>query len=132
MTDDAKEIIRHRLHRAEDALAEAAYLLQGKYINSTASRCYYACFYAVSALLLTKNLSSKTHKGIRILLNEHVITSGLMPISAMKFYARLFAFRQEGDYEDFPDISAETASELIAQAKEFVKEASLLTLQAIE
>jgi uncharacterized protein len=132
MTEPTKDIIRHRVHRAEDTLAEALYLLQGGYVETAVSRCYYACFYAVSAPLLTKELSSKTHKGMRILFGQHIVNTGIMTTSMSKLYSEVFAFRQEGDYEDFPDISAETAQELLTHVREFVKEASELTMKAIE
>ena len=131
MTEALKILIRHRLDRAQEALSEASYLLQGSFINSTAARCYYACFYAVSALLLTKNLSSKTHKGMRVLLSEHYANPGILSATASRFYSHVFAYRQEGDYDDFPDISAETAQNLLAQSQEFVREVSTLTLETL-
>jgi uncharacterized protein (UPF0332 family) len=131
MDEMTKEIVRHRLHRAEEALTEATYLLTGNFVLSAASSAYYACCYAVSALLLTENYTSKTHKGSRILFTKHFITTERISTAAGKFYSNIFDYRQESDYDDFPEISPETASQLIAEARTFVAEISALTLKAL-
>lgn len=43
-------------------MAELA--LGNGYLHGTVNRLYYACFYAVSALLLTEGFSSSRHSGI--------------------------------------------------------------------
>lgn len=131
MNDSEKILILHRLQRAEYTLSEAAYLAEGNFNAGAASSTYFACFYAVSALLLTRNLSSKTHRGTRILFAQHIVSEGLVDSSASKIYNRLFEYRQESDYDDFPEISPETASQLIAEARTFVAEISALTLKAL-
>jgi uncharacterized protein (UPF0332 family) len=70
MDEMTKEIVRHRLHRAKEALTEATYLLTGNFVLSAASSAYYACFYAVSALLLTENYTSKTEVTQRCLAED--------------------------------------------------------------
>lgn len=122
MNEHTRELIRHRLGRATDAISEAKYLLQGNFIPSAAARSYFACFYAVSALLLTKELSSKTHKGTRILFGQHFIETSIISAERGRFFSEVFAFRQEGDYTDILNISLEDAQNLIVQAEEFVKD----------
>jgi hypothetical protein len=46
-----EEIIRYRLKRAEETYQEALLMRREKHWNTCANRLYYACFYAVSALL---------------------------------------------------------------------------------
>ena len=45
------DIIRYRLERAEETYQEALLMQREKHWNTCANRLYYACFYAVSALL---------------------------------------------------------------------------------
>jgi len=61
VTETQEEIIRYRLERAREALKEARLLADGGLWNASVNRLYYACFYAVSALLLGRNLSSTKH-----------------------------------------------------------------------
>lgn len=131
MSDYDKELIHYRLRRATEALGEATLLLGADYANSAASRTYYACFYAVMALLATQNFSSKTHKGTQILFGKHFVETGIVPLLAGKQFARLFRFRQEGDYGDFLEVDAATAGELLAEARVFVRDISALALEAI-
>ena len=45
-------IVAYRMERARQTLGEADLLRQGNYYNAAVNRLYYACYYAVSALLL--------------------------------------------------------------------------------
>jgi uncharacterized protein len=54
MTPETRILVQYRLDRAREALAEAVLLLDSGHANTGVNRLYYACFYAVSALLLTK------------------------------------------------------------------------------
>jgi len=58
MKQEMRSLILYRLSRAHEALEEAKILLKEGYANTFVNRIYYACFYAVSALLLTKVLNA--------------------------------------------------------------------------
>lgn len=58
MMGEREEIVQHRLRRAYEALEDAHILAREDRWNPCVNRLYYACFYAVSALLLRHNLSS--------------------------------------------------------------------------
>ena len=64
MTEKQADLMRYRLNRAKETLEEAQIMADNGYLYGAANRIYYACFYAVVALLLTKNLSSSKHSGI--------------------------------------------------------------------
>ena len=57
MKEEARILVMYRLERARESLEEAGILLEREYGNTFVNRLYYACFYAVSALLLTRGLS---------------------------------------------------------------------------
>ena len=95
------EIIAHRLTRAYETLEEARMLAVAERWNATVNRLYYACFYAVSALLLTKDMQSSKHTGIRGLFSTHFVRTGLFPKELAVLYNSLFDTRNESDYEDF-------------------------------
>jgi uncharacterized protein (UPF0332 family) len=100
MTPETAELVRYRLARATESLAEAKLLLTNDHVRTAVNRLYYACFYAVSALLLTEGHSSPKHSGIRALFDQHWIASGRLPKDMGRLYRRLFDSRQQGDYAD--------------------------------
>ena len=63
MKADALEYIRYRISRAEETLQVAKLALENDFLLDTVNRLYYACFFAVSALLLTEERSSSRHTG---------------------------------------------------------------------
>jgi len=100
MKEETRTLITYRLERARESLEEANILLERGYGNTFVNRLYYACFYAVSALLLTKGLSSAKHSGIRSLFHQNFVKSGLVKTELAQFYDMLFDNRQKGDYAD--------------------------------
>ena len=73
MTEGQRDLVRYRMARAVETLPEARLMLQDEHLYGAANRIYYACFYAVVALLLTRNLSSSKHSGIMALFNNHFV-----------------------------------------------------------
>jgi uncharacterized protein (UPF0332 family) len=56
--------IRDLIERAEKFLTTAKHALDLEDYDSCASRSYYAMFFMAEAVLLTKNLSASSHKGV--------------------------------------------------------------------
>jgi uncharacterized protein (UPF0332 family) len=65
------------------------------------NRLYYACFYTVSALLLTENLSSSKHTGVRSLFNNNFVKKNIYLKSLDYYIMSFFKSRHSSDYEDF-------------------------------
>jgi len=74
------------------------------------------------ALLLTKDLSSAKHTGIRALFNEHFIRTGKVSVELGKFFTRMYDFRQKGDYADFVIFEAKKMKEWLSSADNFINE----------
>ncbi len=100
MTQEREAIIVYRLARAREALEEASLLLKNGHSNTYVNRLYYACFYAVSALLLTKDLSSAKHRGIRALFHQNYVKPGIVTVELGQIFDKLYRNRQKGDYAD--------------------------------
>ena len=118
--DENKELVDHRIKKARETLAEVSELIQIKLWNVAINRLYYACFYAVSALLADRKIYSKTHSGTKQMFGLHFVKPGIIDESSNTFYSNIFSLRQSGDYEDFCDYEQEDVLELIEPAKEFV------------
>jgi|GEM_PF-17392 len=106
MKPEERILIRYWLSRASESLEEADLLLSKGHLHSTVSRIYYACFYAVSALLLIEGQSSSRHSGVRALFDQLWVNTGRLPKEMGRLYRRLFEKRQESDYTDFVKFDA--------------------------
>jgi uncharacterized protein (UPF0332 family) len=120
MNEERGVYIAYRLSRALGSLQEAETLASSSHWNACVNRLYYACFYAVSSLLLKKGFSSSKHSGIRSLFNEHYAKAGLIPKETARIYNYLFERRQEGDYEDMVVFTRDEVIPWIGEAKAFV------------
>ena len=68
-----QEAINLILDKARALMNEVDVLIENKFYTSAISRAYYGCFHATRALLLTKDLTSKTHSGVIALLHKHFV-----------------------------------------------------------
>jgi uncharacterized protein (UPF0332 family) len=113
--------INSLIKRAERYLKSAELLLKEEDYESSVSRTYYAMFYSAQALLLTKNLSFSSHRGVISAFGEHFIKTGIFSKEMGKELNRAFEKRQIGDYEYTFVISREEAKELLKNGKNFVE-----------
>lgn len=87
------------IERAKRYLKSAEILLEEGDYESSVSRTYYAMFYSAQALLLTKNLSFSSHKGVISAFGEYFIKTDIFPKEMGKELNKAFEKRQIGDYE---------------------------------
>jgi uncharacterized protein len=120
VTPEQRDLVRHRLARAAEALDEARLLLDTGHTNTCVNRLYYACFYAVTALLLTEGRASAKHSGVRALFDGHWVKPGRVPVDVARTYRRLFSRRQQGDYDDWVQFDVESVRKWMGDADGFV------------
>ena len=120
MTKWSEDIISYRINRTHETLEDARILADSKRWNACVNRLYYACFYAVSALLIQNDLSSSKHTGVRSLFNLHFVKTGKVPKDIARIYNDLFERRQESDYSDFFSFKESQILPLISQADIFI------------
>lgn len=100
MKGQREELIKYRLMRAKETLEDAEILFDNDRRFSTVNRVYYAMFYAVNGLLLTKGLNSSKHSGVLSLFNKEFVNKGIVDKELGRFYNEMFEFRQKADYKD--------------------------------
>jgi hypothetical protein len=120
MTAETRTLIAYRLQRARESLDEASLLLERNHINTFVNRVYYACFYSVTALLLTCDLSSAKHSGVRSLFHQHFVKNGLIAIELGQTFDKFFDNRQKGDYADMVRFEKEIVQGWLDEARKFV------------
>jgi len=121
-----KEVIRYWIEKAEDSLDSANDELKAGRLSFSVNRIYYACFYAVSAVLLQERLRFKKHSGVRAAFHKHIVKPGLISREHGQFYDELFEARQRGDYIELVHFEKGQVEKWLKQASEFVNGVKLL------
>jgi uncharacterized protein (UPF0332 family) len=120
MTGGQRDLVHYRMERALETLQEGRLMLQSGHLYGAANRIYYACFYATTALLLTRGLSSPKHSGIMALFNKYFVKEGIISADLGKFYSRVFNNRLESDYGDVVELNEEDIKADLKKTQEFV------------
>lgn len=115
-----RSLIVYRIKRANKSLQEADNLFKAEFYEASVNRLYYACFYSVTALLITEKVQVKSHAGVKQMFGEHFIKPEKIDKEQGRFYALLFSYRQDSDYLDFAEISREFTGQLLNDAVRFV------------
>ena len=111
------DYVKYRLEKAEETYEVALLLVREKKWNSAVNRFYYACFYAISALLVQSEIETKSHSGVKTQFFLKFIKEGKVSTNLGKLYTDLFDWRQKGDYGDFFDFSEEDVKPLVKSCR---------------
>jgi len=125
---ERQELVNYRIGRAKDTLKEVDLHVKNDLWNTAVNRLYYACYYAVIALLVKQEIKAQTHAGVRQMFGLHFIKPKLIDKELGKFYTDIFDKRQTGDYDDFVDFSKEEVISLITPAKQLISEIEKLLI----
>ncbi len=81
MTDAEKirALAGYRMEQAADALQAARTLIDAGLPRDAVNRAYYAIFYGVLALLVTRRLGASKHSGALTLFSREFVKKGLLP-----------------------------------------------------
>ena len=84
---NSEEYVRYRIARARETLDEINLLLENKLWNTAISRMYYACFYAIGALLVKNGISTSSHAGLRQQFGQEFVKSGKIDKELAKHFS---------------------------------------------
>jgi uncharacterized protein (UPF0332 family) len=120
---DAGQIDEARfwLERAHRTIAEAKVMAANGWWDTCASRLYYACFYALSALFKQSGLPTSKHSGVRSLFFLHYVKTGKVSNEMGDLFRDLFEARREGDYDPRQGFDAAHVSAWIGQTEKFIE-----------
>lgn len=106
---------------AAETLAAAEYLLRGGYYNDAVSRAYYAMFYASRALLASRNLHPKGHKGLVLQFGLELVKRGFIEETYGRALSHAKERRETVDYNIDAVMSSEEAGIIIEDAQRFIE-----------
>ncbi len=113
--------IKPLIEKAKKFMKSAKLLLDVDDFDSSASRIYYAMHYMVEALLLTKNLRIKSHRGLISIFGKEFIKTKILPKEVGRQLKDAFDKRQIGDYEISVKINKKDIEELLKIGQRFIE-----------
>jgi len=120
MSKELTAYVQKRMGHAKKTLWEVEVQVENGLWNIAINRLYYACFYAVTALLHNEGLETRTHSGAQRLFNLHFIKAGIVSRELGELYAVLMDMRQDADYEDEVEYDEEAVTKLLPQVNRFI------------
>lgn len=117
-----KKLTEYRLERSCQTLKEVDYLIDGGFYSAAISRLYYACYYAVVALLVANRMETMTHAGVKSMFSLNFVKTNLIERQVAKTFFQLFDLRHNNDYEDYCFCDKETIEEIRPKAEVFISE----------
>jgi uncharacterized protein (UPF0332 family) len=118
--------ISSNLERADTNLQVARELLDKAYYDVSASRAYYAAFYAANALLLNEGIDTSKHSGVIALVHQHFVKSGKLSKEQGRNLNWLFELRSVGDYGVSLHVGSDDARRAVRIAEDFLEAANNL------
>lgn len=112
--------IAYRIERANETLEEARLLLEADKLRGAVNRAYYAMFYAVGALALSRSFSTSSHGQLRGFFNREFVKSGLISVDIGRAYGSAFDSRSKGDYQDLAQFETEHLTQMLSDAQRLI------------
>ncbi len=106
--------------RARQTLRAARALADGGFMLDSASRAYYAGFYAAREAVRGAGSDPGTHKGVATEFSRLFVQAGRLPREMSALLRRLANARVEADYDDGDSLSPRAMADLLSDAARFV------------
>jgi len=114
------DLLCYRMEQAHETLREAEILLNESALRGSVNRAYYAMFYALLALLATKQLGTSRHSGALALFDREFVKPGVFPRELSRSLHLAFDRRQRHDYGEMANVDRQVVEETLTDAKTFV------------
>lgn len=118
--NNAAENSVNEARRGDEVLNAARHLLSYGFYNDAVSRAYYAAFHWARALLFTRGLEAKTHRGVIQLLHLHFIKDGPLSTQVAEHLSHLETYRELSDYTAVTQFTEAQTREELARAEAFI------------
>jgi uncharacterized protein (UPF0332 family) len=122
MNEELKIQLKVMIEKSDRTIKAAKDLLEHQDYESASSRSYYAVFYVLEALLLTKELSFSKHSGVISAFSKYFIKEGIFPKDFAEKINSLRQDRETGDYDYIVTTDNDTAASNIKTAEKLTSE----------
>lgn len=113
--------------KSAQRLSAAQQLLKSGFYEDAVGRAYYSMFFAAKAVLLKKEISVKTHRGLISAFGSAFVQQHLVETEYGKMLSIAEELREEVDYSITRKVDAEEASALIDDAARFLERMKQIT-----
>jgi len=117
MTEEIQEL----LDKSAQSIGAAELLLNDGYVDFSTGRAYYAMFYTLEALLLSRDRSFSKYSAVIAAFGKEYVKTGLFDSRFHRFILNAFDLRNAGDYGAMHAVSEEQARQTIDNAKELLE-----------
>jgi uncharacterized protein (UPF0332 family) len=116
MTDAVADL----LSKADQSIGAAELLLKDAYVDFSVSRAYYAMFYSIEALLLSREQSYSKHSAVIGAFGKEFVKTGILDSRFHRYILDAFDLRNAGDYGTMHVVREEQAEKTIVEARELL------------
>ena len=116
-----REMIGLYFEHCDERIEMAGQALESHHPRSAIADCYYAIFYAASAVLLSQGIERSKHSGIRSAFSQYFVHKHIFPDAFGDLFDTLQKERESADYNMTYDPGEEVAEERLTQAHHFVQ-----------
>lgn len=119
--DEARELlIQAHKKKAQDALVEAERNLAAGSPGLATNRIYYACFYAATAVLISRELQFVRHSALKSAVHSQFVRHGELSPELAAFYEEAFVQRHEADYNALASFDPAKVAPQLVKARQFM------------
>jgi uncharacterized protein (UPF0332 family) len=119
---ERENLIRHRIDLSRETVKETERLLENPpHLRGAINRVYYALFYSLQALAISKEIIISKHTHAISFFDKEFVKEGIFDKTFSKLLHNIFDLRLGSDYRDFLDVNAETVKEYLLQSKSLIK-----------
>ena len=115
------EFALYRLDRAKQEQATAELLYKENKLLAANNRAYYSIFYAIRAVLAMDKVDFKRHKDVLAYFNKNFVKTEIFPRQIGRKIVLASKVREDSDYDEEYEPSAETTFLQIQTAKELIE-----------
>ena len=115
------EFALYRLDRAKQEQATAELLYKENKLLAANNRAYYSIFYAIRAVLSMEKIDFKRHKDVLAYFNKNYVKTEIFPRQIGRKIVLASKVREDSDYDEEYEPSAETTFLQIQTAKELIE-----------
>jgi uncharacterized protein (UPF0332 family) len=119
-SENIRKLVRFRLDQAAAAVRAAQVLLDQHLSRDAVNRSYYAMFYAVLALLVTKQIGTSKHQGAISVFDREFVRTGVFNRELSYWLHEAFEMRLDADYAEMVEVPEEDARRILSNAETFI------------
>lgn len=124
--DYRKTLIQYWMEKARESMESAESDYKALRLSTAVRNMYYACFYALGAVLWKQGKSFKKHSGVRAAIHRELIKPGIIDVAWGEFYDLIFERRHKSDYEPLVSFTPDQVKELLEKSQGFISQIETL------